>query len=139
MNLPTIPSWASVALKAAPYVVIAALAALLYLCHGNTSALKAPVAARDTQVSALIESREFFRKAVEQRDTLIDRQNSSIDALASPAAGNRDVYLKGLEAARAVSFDHTKAASELLSLKAPDGELAQCRAARDLLESELTK
>lgn len=139
MNLPTIPSWAGVALKFAPYAIIAVLAALLYLCHGNVNSLKATIKARDTQVSALVESREFFRKAVEQRDTFIGRQNASIDALASAAAVNRDVYLKGIDVARTVSADHLKASVELLALTAPEGELAQCRAARTLLESELTK
>jgi hypothetical protein len=137
MNLPILPPWASVTLKFAPYVAIAILAGLLFLSHGKVESLEAKVSARDTQVSALIEARDFFKTAVDQRDTLINRQNSSIDALAQASVADRTVYLKGLEAARVVSADNMKVSTNLLALKAPDGELEQCRAARDLLEQEL--
>lgn len=137
MNLPVLPPWASVALKFAPYVAIVILAGLLYLSHGKVNALEATVATKETQLSAVVESREFFRKAVEQRDTAINRQNASIDALAAAAASDRTIYLKGLDVARGISADHMKASSDLLALTAPPEELAQCRAARDLLETEL--
>lgn len=139
MNLPKLPSWGGVALKFAPYVALVIAAGLLFLSHGKVNSLKATVEARNTQVSALIESRQFFKTAVDQRDALINKQSASIDALADAAKVNRDVYVAGINAARVVSADHLKASSELLSLKAPDGELEQCRAARTLLESELVK
>lgn len=134
MTIPTLPA---VVLKFAPYAAIAALVALLYLCHGKVGSLKATVTARSAQVATLTTQRDFFATAVSQRDAAIARQNASIEALEAAAAADRTVYLKGLEAARVVSADHQKAAAQLLALTAPEGELAQCRAARSLLESEL--
>lgn len=135
-KLPTVPG---VVLKAAPYVVLAILAGLLYLANGKIESLKSTVTARGAQITTLTTQRDFFKDAVTQRDVLISRQNASIQALADAAQADRSAYLDGIAAAKQVSADHLKASSELLALKAPDGELAQCRAARDLLEQELVK
>jgi hypothetical protein len=135
----TLPSWAGAALKFAPAVLLALAAVALYLAGQKIDSLKAQLAAADARVETLAKEQVFFAQAVADRDALISKQNASIDALAAAAAADRTVYLKGLEAARAVSADHLKASSELLALTAPEGELAQCRAARDLLETELVQ
>lgn len=141
MTLPTI-AWKAVlrtALDWLPYALIAAATVALYVANNKIDSLNATVAAKDALIETRTVQRDFFKSALDSRDELIRRQNSSIQALADAAAADRKVYLNGLEAARAVSADHLKASRELLALTAPEGELAQCRAARDLLEAELVQ
>lgn len=137
MNLPVIPSWASVALKFAPYVAIAVLFGLLLMSNNKVANFEAQVAAKTQQVTTLTTQRDFFATAVSQRDLMIAAQNASIDTMVANAAKSRALYEADLRIARGVSANNMKAAGELLALKAPEGELMQCRAARDLLETEL--
>lgn len=137
MTLPTLPSWAGTALKVAPYAIILLLVGLLFLSRGNADSLQAKLDAKSMMFDEAVKSRDSYYYAVQQRDALISKQNGSIQSLADAAAADRAVYLAGIASAQQVSADHLKASSELLALKAPDGELEQCRSARSLLESEL--
>lgn len=137
MKLPILPPWASTVLRFAPYIAIAVLAGLLYLSNGRADGLKAKLEAKSMMFDEAIKSRDSYYYAVQQRDALIGKQNASIQSLADAAKVNRDAYVAGIQVARTVSADHLKVSSELLALTAPDGEIEQCRAARDLLESEL--
>lgn len=136
---PTLNPYLLALKKFGPYVLIAILGILLFLSHAKTNSLETQLSASQTQVETITANRDFYRTALSQRDVLLMKQSGSIQALADAAKVNRDTYVAGIKQAQSVSADHAKAAGELLALTAPEGELSQCRSARQLLEDELTK
>lgn len=139
MNLPIkVPYWELIK-RFGPYVLIAVLGILLFLSNAHGNSVEAQLEAAQTQAATIAGERDNYRTALGQRDELLGRQTASIRALEDAAKANRSVYEAGLKQAQAVSANHAKAAGELLALSAPDGELNQCRAARQLLEDELTR
>lgn len=123
----------------APLALIAVLSLLLFLSNAHGNSVEAQLTAAQTQVETITTDRNNLRTTIAQRDQILSRQSASILALETAAKANRAVYEAGLKQAQVVSASHVKAAVELMALQAPDGELNQCRAARQLLEDELTR
>ena len=124
-------------LKFLPWVASAVLSGLLFLAYGTINNQAAEIKA-GTEVtafqSAVITAQA---QAMDIRDSIIKTQSASIDQLAATSEIERATYKAGIAKATKIAGDHRAAAATLLSLSAPEGELAQCRAARDLLEAEL--
>lgn len=139
MTLPIKVPYLELIKRWGPLALIAVLGLLLFLSHARGNSLETQLSAAQTQVETITVNRDFYRTAVSQRDELLSRQSASISALNAAAKANRLVYEAGLKSAQVVSASHVKAAVELMALQAPEGELSQCRAARQLLEDELTR
>ena len=126
-------------LKFGPYLIIAILGGLLFI---QTERLETKGTQLDTVQSAFADTRatlDEYVKGVRDRDEIIETQNASILAIKATSDANRDAYRAELSKAAALSGAYQRSADELLKLQSPDGELAQCRAARDLLEKELVE
>lgn len=132
-------NWAKLALTVGPWVITAILAGLLYVSHGNNAALSAKVQAETDRADMATTTLSSYVDALKGRDSIIKAQSASIEAMKATADANRAAYEKALADARLTADGYRGRAEELLKLQAPEGELAQCRAARDLLEKELTE
>lgn len=126
-------------LKFLPWVATAILTGLLIMAYGTIDRLNRTVAIQKDQAAFQSTVITAQAQAIASRDKIIKMQSDSVDALGRAAEANRASYQANLAAASKVAADHRTAASQLLSLTAPEGELAQCRAARDLLATELTR
>lgn len=96
--------------------------------------------ARQQAIEVLQQRVRSYAQLIAQRDALIDKQNAGIDALAKAARQNREIYARLYAAADQRAQRHDDRAAQILQL--PDvyvDELAQCRAARVLLEQELVE
>lgn len=132
-------NYLKLALKIGPWIAIAFLAAGLWSSIGIGKVKDREIAGLKSGNAFAMETLASYAMGLDQRDEAIERQSASIDALRAAAAADRTAYNKRLAAARQeASVEHDKAIS-LLALSAPEGELAQCRAARDLLEKELVE
>jgi uncharacterized protein HemX len=77
---------------------------------------------------------------LQQRDTLIAAQNKGIEAISKVRAEDRVVYIKQYAAADQRAKGNDARADQLVSMQSNfTDELAQCRAARTLLEGELAQ
>lgn len=130
-------NYLQLALKVGPWLIGGILALLLSNAYAKVSGLEAEVKAGVTMIAAKNDRIADYAAAVASRDAILKQQSSSIDALAAAAQVNRASYEAGLTAAAKAAGTQRDAASALLALVAPPGELEQCRAARGLLEKEL--
>lgn len=126
-------------LKFAAPVLCAVLAFLLWGALKDLSEARQDNRDLRAEVSAAYANIDLWEEAVSDRDETIRSQNASIEGWKASAERQRVAYLSALEDARRASQVDRGRAADLLALQAPDGELAQCRAARDLLEAELVQ
>lgn len=132
-------SYLKIGLKFGPWIACVLLMAALWAVYTKS-------AARQDTIENLQENLDFhastlsnYTTALDQRDEAIKRQSASIDALKAAADAERVEYDKRLAAAQQAAGAEKDKAASLLALSAPEGELAQCRAARDLLEKDLVQ
>ncbi|WJY17662.1 hypothetical protein QQS45_08375 [Alteriqipengyuania flavescens] len=130
-------NYLSLALKIGPWVAVAILAMFLSDAMGDKRDLRASLETRTEERNAAREMLGLYAEAVSSRDDTIRRQNDSIHAIRTAAAAARQRYEAGLAQAEARAATHKSRADALLALQPPEGELEQCRAARQLLEDEL--
>lgn len=129
----------TMALKFGPWLLAAALAVLLWGANKNLDAADTALKAANADLVTARESLALYAVAVTDRDDAIRAQNASIEALKAQSRKHREDYERALFAAQARADVHRGKAEDLMALTAPEGELAQCRAARDLLVSELVQ
>ncbi|MBF7012530.1 hypothetical protein QUC32_23055 [Novosphingobium resinovorum] len=132
-------NYLKLALKIGPWIAIALLSVGLWSSINAGKAKDIEIEAQAAGISLLTEATTYYAAAVDQRDEAIKRQSASIDALRAAADADRTAYNQRLAAARQEASVEAGKATSLLALTAPEGELAQCRAARDLLEKELVE
>lgn len=123
-------------------LLVATLAsgAFAYIQTQRLEAANDRAASRDLTIAVLKQRVANDATAVKQRDAVIRLQSNGLEAILKSRWQDRQVYLAGIAAADTRAAVHTTRADELIRLKAPDGdEAAQCRAARELLEKELTQ
>lgn len=90
--------------------------------------------------SAQAESISTLKSTIASRDGLIQQQNTSIQNLAASRQEGRVIYLQDYARADTKAQSHNDRAAELLGLQAEfTDELAECRAAKVLLQKELVK
>jgi ribosomal protein L12E/L44/L45/RPP1/RPP2 len=130
-------SYLKIAATFGPALLCLILGALLWGAHAKIEERDLKIAALEEQVEFTTSTVSTYVRAVSTRDDVIRQQNASMEALKAAAAADRAEYDTRLATARAEATTHRGRAAELLALATPEGELAQCRAARDLLESEL--
>lgn len=124
--------------KIGPWIAIALLSVLLWQTHGASKAKSALIDTLETQVEADVAMLTAYSKALRERDIMLADQSAAINQLKQQSEADRAEYEANLANARADADEERERADDLLSLTPPEGELAQCRAARDLLEKELT-
>lgn len=89
---------------------------------------------------AQAESISTLKSTIASRDGFIQQQNVSIQNLAAARQEGRVIYLQDYARADAQAQSHNDRATELLGLQAEfTDELAECRAAKVLLQKELVK
>ena len=128
------PSWAPKALLGA--LMLAALAFQTY----RVSSLQATVDAQKTTITTLTQRVAADAAQLADRDRLIATQNAGVDALKEAARVNEAVYRERLRAAESMAGAKESRAVQLMNLQtSAEDELGICRAARALLEEELTR
>lgn len=129
----SIPRWLGFA---GPALTLA-LAVSCVLLWSSNGALKTKLEAAQSELANFVSLARVQETALRQKDAAIQQQSASIDALQAAARINRQAYDELQKTAKVSAEKHQIAAAQLMALKGPEGELAQCRAARDLLEQEL--
>ncbi|MGH6746405.1 hypothetical protein [Novosphingobium sp.] len=132
-------NYLKIGLKIGPWIACVLLMAALWVVHGRSSAKDIEIEALKGANTFATETLTDYATALDQRDEAIKRQSASIDALKAAADAGRVEYDKRLAVAKQAAGAEKDKATSLLALSAPEGELAQCRAARDLLEKELVE
>lgn len=122
-----------------PYISIVALFVISTLLRADNAKLTGQLNAKESENALLASYVNVQATALDQKDAVIKQQSASVDALATAAQANRSVYNAALQTAAVNARVQKEAAGQLMALTAPEGELAQCRAARDLLEKELVE
>lgn len=131
-------NWLS-ALKLLPVLTTLGLAVFSYIQTERLSSTQSQLDTVTEDRDAKDKSITEHRTAIAERDEIIRMQTASIEEVELRANANRDAYRAALAKARTQSAKHQDVADTLLSLTGPEGELEQCRAARDLLEQELVQ
>lgn len=132
-------AYLKLAARFGPALLCLLLGALLWVSYGTSSALRVELKTQTERADFAAATLTNYTSALSARDAVIKEQSASIDALKATADADRLAYDQRMATARTEAAKQQDRAAELLSLAAPEGELAQCRAARDLLEGELVK
>lgn len=100
--------------------------------------LKSAVHSRDIKIEGLEERNELYVDALDDREKRIADQNQSIIKLAQAGQAGRTIYLQDYARADQQAQSHDDHAAELLAIQGQfTDELAECRAAKTLLQEEL--
>ncbi len=123
--------------------VILALIAYLsitgYTKSQRIESLSAQLEACVDEKQLIMDAATTYRTDNLQKDETIRKQSASIKELKARADAQRAAYEQRIQTARATSVSLQERAEALLATPVPVGdELTLCRAARDLLEKELT-
>lgn len=112
------------------------LAAVFGLYRITTNQLTAARANNAAMASAL----ESQRALLDSRDALIARQNAGIKAITEQRAADREAYVRNFAAASERARDHDDRAAQILAMPVEQlDELAQCRAAKALIQQEIVQ
>lgn len=132
-------NYLKLALKFGPWIAIGILSILLWTAHTAIGHRDATIKQRTQERDFAVETVTNYSRVLDQSNKAIRLQNERLQSIVKERAEERRVYEAKLVRARADAKVNYDAAASLLDLQAPEGELAQCRAARDLLERELVK
>ena len=130
-------TYLKLALKFGPWIASAILAVLLWTSYTAHGATKTELSSATNSLRSAEASLLLSAKAIADRDTALVAQNESLENLRVQAEDQRKRYAVVVQEARQVTKQNDVLVQSLLDLKGPEGELEQCRAARELILKEL--
>lgn len=120
-------------------LLIAALGVTTYVQSQRIESLSTSLTSVRSEMGLWKSAADNYRSANLANESIIKKQTASIKALKEKSDAAKIAYQTRLEAGRSAAAEYRADAKNLLMLDAGvTDELGLCRAARDLLEKELT-